>query len=87
MGKAAEWQRDDEAQKRIQWARAALLRGTKAMAASRMIAAGIADQVEWPIVRGNPRPSQPRPAAATNAGESDAMAKNRRRNLAAIRLR
>ena len=45
------------------------------MAASRMIAAGIADQVEWPIVRGNPRPSQPRPAAATNAGESDAMAK------------
>jgi hypothetical protein len=33
MGKAAEWQRDDEAQKRIQWARAALLRGTKAMPA------------------------------------------------------
>jgi hypothetical protein len=37
-----------------------LLRGTEAMAASRMIAAGIADQVEWPVVRGiiARRPSQ-----------------------------
>jgi hypothetical protein len=68
MGKAAEWQ---EAQKRIQWARAALLRGTKAMAASRMIAAGIADQVEWPIVRGNQaqasrdQPPPPTPVSPT----------------------
>jgi len=45
------------------------------MAAIRMIAAGMADQVEWPIARGNPGPSQPRPAATANTGESDAMAK------------